>query len=405
MQRGILFLLVATVAIALGGCSPNVPNPIAVGPGTLALLLDEEGHYHPWMGKPGEIYLTDGRGSFLQRLLGTENPIGWLRFSPDNSKLLYVSAEEYRQVEGKDYVVVQVWGLRLHDLRTQTESLLVEGKEKISAPSFSPRGERVAYLLEESQTPSFKLHVLDFASRKEAILGTEEGEGYVWGYRWSSDGRGLLMLHSPVEDSADQGEDEKYLRLFAELELWDLMDLDYPGGEGLLYTLAPLWSMDPWPGEGGLDWSPDGRWVALETIAPLFGNDGSPFSQLYLIEFNNELTEIESARLLAEGAHFPAFSPQGDRLAFIGGPELRYLFNRDGEGSSEERCLYLSEPASGEPRRIAGPGMLAGPFWLSEEELGYVEQVDESYKIWVLDLKSGERFDLSAALAARWGGR
>jgi len=398
----LLGLALATLA---GGCAPNVPNPIGVGSGRLALLLDEQGAYHSTMNKPGRIYLTDKQASFVRELPDAHNPIGWLSLSPDGQRLLYLAAEEFKEVEGEDYVEVERWGLRLYDLAAQTESRLVESEGRITAPTFSPQGDKIAYLLNEPQTPSQRLHILDLASQEESVVESEyEDVGhYVWDYRWSGDGQSILLLRS--YESEDQNEQVPPLFLTS-LELYTLAEDEEEGDlEMLLYALSPLLltlgPLSPLPFDA-LDWSPDGRRILLVTSAPLF-LEGVGYLQLYLLELDEELTGVVRVRLLAENAVFPSFSPQGDRLAFIGAEGPIHLDPDLGNPDADRSWIYLGDGQGENLRRIAGPGCFTQLFWVSEDELGYVEETEDGAIIWIHDLSSGERFNLSAELAERLG--
>lgn len=43
MRRMMVTVLGIALVAVLTGCAPNVPNPIGVSPGGLALLLDDQG--------------------------------------------------------------------------------------------------------------------------------------------------------------------------------------------------------------------------------------------------------------------------------------------------------------------------------------------------------------------------
>ncbi|MGQ9601896.1 MAG: TolB family protein [Candidatus Bipolaricaulia bacterium] len=405
MRRLGLVLLGLVLVTLASGCGPNVPNPIGVGPNRLALLLDEQGAYHSIMNKPGRIYLTDKEASFVRELSGVHNPIGWLRLSPNGRWLLYVSAEEFKAVEGKDYVDVESWSLRLYDLASQTESRLVESKGEISAPSFSPQEDKVAYLLDETQTPSLRLHILDLASGEEEVVerafDKKDVREYVWAYSWSNDGRVILLLRYYYEPEED---DEQGMCSFAHLEFYALGEEEegeLEVGPWVLLPLLPLaLGLDP-PSSSLLDWSPDGRKIVLMACAPILSDLLYP--QLYLIEFDDN--ELVSIKLLAENAFSPSFSPQGDKIAFIGveGPiHLDPNDDPDDEGSSNcQEWIYLSDDKGGDLRKLVGPGCFSQLFWVSAEELGHVEETGDGATIWIYNIATGERFDLTATLVER----
>ena len=56
-------------------------------------------------------------------------------------------------------------------------------------------------------------------------------------------------------------------------------------------------------------------------------------------------------------------------------------------------------------KQIAGPGCYSQLFWASASELGYVEEGEgdaDTATIWIYDLKTARRFNLSVALARHW---
>ena len=407
MRRGLVGLL-ALLALFLTGCGDFVPSPIGTNSaGLLVVTLDSQGNYLSWTsGEEGvKLYLTDSQGSFLQEIpVPVETGfIGWPQLTPDGQRVVYLIAEEVHEEEGfiGTYIKVDRWGIHQVDLESGSDERLVETANDILSLQLEPTGERLAYLevselpdeLECPQTGAvkifndFKLQILSLA---EPGAQPEEIATGVLAYRWARDGGSLLLLEEEFSWCGDGSSEDQLGFTLASLSRYDFRDGE-PAKEKLI-ELIP----DPMALLSGLllpqlvlDWT--SREEIFITLAPPILGAANPEEvnwQLYSLDpYYDEVTFI------ADRAFYPAVSPDEERLAFI----------EETDPDDRKRTVWMRNIVDPDVqlKRVAGPGCYSQLFWASEEELGYVEEVEDAQIIWIYNLKTGKTFNLSAALARR----
>lgn len=235
----------------------------------------------------------------------------------------------------------------------------------------------------------FKLYVVPLGELGTAPQSPpREVSTGVLAYRWSPDGEGLLLLR---EVSTQCFEGDAIGFTLAELVEYDLETAE----EERLFIVA----LHPYVAlyaalfpRAILDWN--GYEILLVTGPTVIGSTeegmGNYHPYLYL------LTPSYGEAFIGSDALYPAFSPTGEKLAFIRGATLP----TDIVGECRGEIVFLDLYQLEGPKQLAGPGCFSQLFWLSEEELGYVEETEEGAIIWVHELTTGERFNLSAALVA-----
>ena len=163
-------------------------------------------------------------------------------------------------------------------------------------PALSPDGGRVAFIWDGPDRSNFDVYVKEIASGEMVRVTSDPAGDYH--PVWSPDGRHLAFLRR-------QGTGARVILV--------------PAGGGEERDLAPiselprLYLQDLW--SFWLDWSPDGRFLAVSDRAP----DGQSWG-VYLISSETgekrALTTTGNPRIIDR---FPAFSPDGRTLAFLRG--------------------------------------------------------------------------------------
>ncbi|MBW0454677.1 MAG: PD40 domain-containing protein [Candidatus Kinetoplastibacterium crithidii] len=124
-----------------------------------------------------ELQITDHDGKNQQIALRSSKPITSIKWSPDGSKILYVSFETGRAIT------------YMHDLFTSNRVIIANQKGSNSAPSWSPDGEKI--VLTMTETGLSQIYILDVATNsfrrliKSSACDTEAC--------FSSDGKNILF--------------------------------------------------------------------------------------------------------------------------------------------------------------------------------------------------------------------
>ena len=154
--------------------------------------------------------------------------------------------------------------------------VLVTPTEGPGCPSFSPDGRKIAF----AGSTTNRIAIIDVPSRAETWLTSG------WCPTWSPDGAQLAFFRGPI--SAPNG--------------WGLyvMNIDGTG----LRELAPD-GFDT----GGLDWSPDGRWLAVSTYSE---------GRLLFVDAATGARRLPSPARVLLGFQ-PAWAPDGQQVAYVTG--------------------------------------------------------------------------------------
>ena len=291
-----------------------------------------------------EIYLYDYYEKRLQKV--TDNTFSDTQpcFSPDSKHLAYASERD----EGK--------AIYLLDLEQHKEERIVDFKAgRIDTLVFSPDGERISFVLWESNGSG--IHVIDIETKGTIELRSKKTWNYhqefspdgskivFFGWNWSGPEKGLLAISDSDHDS---------LR-----ELCEVQDA---------YSFA--------------DFSFDNKEVVVSS-----SSEG-----IYAISLDGQ-----NRRQIGDSkqAVSPCFSPDGKRIAFISGKEIRIASL---DGNVEEKCVLSSDlPITGIQYFPDGKRILfnLGVF----PKLGIVNIDDGEFVLLSSDIPCGSR-----NMACQWVG-
>jgi TolB protein len=233
-------------------------------------------------GKRFELRIADADGENPRVVVRSAEPIISPAWSPDGSKMVYVSFEDRKPV------------IYLQSLRDGGRTALANFKGSNSAPAWSPDGSKLAMVLTRDQ--GSQLYVMDVETRQVARLthgGSIDTEPV-----WTPDGQALLF-------TSDRGGSPQIYRIAA------------GGGEVRRLTFDGAYNVSP-------ALSPDGRQLAF-----VRRSNGS---------FHIAVQDIATGemRVLTETVHdeSPSFAPNGQTIVYatrVGGRGVLATVSLDGK--------------------------------------------------------------------------
>jgi dipeptidyl aminopeptidase/acylaminoacyl peptidase len=212
------------------------------------------------------IWLVDGAGGEPRRFTTGPRRDTAPRWSPDGSRLAFVSEREAKK-KGQLYVMPAQGGesARLTDL-----------KNGVSAPEWSPDGTRLAFVARVGGWQEPEVEEEKRKSRPPRVITTLK-------YRFNGEGFTYDRRPQIFTVAADGGEPRQ------------LTEGDYDHGDSV--------------------WSPDGRWIAF-TAARHEDRDHDDAGDIWLVSAEGG-TPRRLTRSAGPAGH-PAFSPAGDKVAYLG---------------------------------------------------------------------------------------
>ena len=274
----------------------------------------------------------------------------------------------------------------------------------------SPYATHVAYTIQIADRPGrpySQLWVADVATGKLARIGATEGSTP----RWSPNSQRLAYVGDAPDGASG------------------LIVSRADGTESFL--LAPLSGTNaPLPSTGDrFDWSPDGRQIAFVSSTP--GPEGNPDGDpIVITRYNykppasypsrwndNKRLHIfvadvvtKQIRQLTDGnfnEHSIAWSPKGDRLAFISNREADSdrVFNYDlfTIEPATRKTVQLTKTKSAEYRPAWSPDGRRLAYQGTKRALTSSETTMEDTHVWLIDADTNERKDLGATVDNRQG--
>lgn len=143
----------------------------------------------------GEVFVTATEFGDTKRITNTPSQERSVSFSPDGRSLLYAGErnESWNLYQTK---LIRKEDNHFYDALKMEEEAVLQTEAETFQPQFSPDGKEVAFLEERTQ-----LRVLNLESGKtrdllDSTLNYSYSDGDQW-YRWSPDGKWLLVRYSP----------------------------------------------------------------------------------------------------------------------------------------------------------------------------------------------------------------
>jgi TolB protein len=246
-----------------------------------------------------ELKIADADGSNDQAALASREPIISPAWSPDGSKLAYVSFEAKKPV------------VYVHDLASGRRHVAANFKGSNSAPAWSPDGKQLAVVL--TKDGSSQLYIVNADGSGVTRIATSSGIDTE--PRWSPDGH--------VYFTSDRGGSPQIYRIASS------------GGTAERVTFEGSYNVTPRP-------SPDGKSLAF------IARNGGRF-QLALMDLATKQTQILTDSAKDES---PSFAPNGRMILYateIGGRGVLAAVSSDGRVKQKlsVQAADVREPAWG----------------------------------------------------------
>lgn len=218
----------------------------------------------------------------------------------------------------------------------------------MSVVAWSPDSKEFAYAVQAGASEQSELRIASADSGQSRPLATFKG--MVTTSRWSADGRTIALLSS--EDDAAPSESVRMTTVGKNYRRQRLALVDTKSGSVRILTARDLFVYE-------FDWSPDGHQMAITaspccTDAKGEGDDNWWTAELYRLDVDSgRVVSIFKPRLQIAS---PRWSPDGTRIAFIGGLMSDFIAP-GGE-------VFVVAAGGGEPRNVT-PGLKASVTWLA----------------------------------------
>lgn len=280
------------------------------------------------------VYLVNADGSNLVPL--SNNEIGQLLplntdgrsnpWSPDGNELLYIQQKPEDET---------IWLLYSIDLNTKAKILLASGRIQSSNLSWSPNGDLIGYMTNDSTTPdeSFVpgIHIAKadgtFSFATKELLHPKEVLNYPF-YYWSRNGQSIFFT---TYKHIDEGQDQ-----------WIAYELSIPK-RTLIEKASSSTRMQDW-------------WNGTSFIV---GNGaGSPLTWLRSDKTYSSLKPLENCEIADPNAElhygiFPKRSSNGDQIIAVTCPNNDLLFYYTSSAGTRIKQLFKFHAPSDKENRIA----------------------------------------------------
>ncbi len=222
-----------------------------------------------------------------------------------------------------------------------------------NSPALSPDGQQAAFVWDGEAGDNFDIYLKSLAAEAPRRLTAhpDRDDDPVW----SPDGRQIAFLRRSAERIA-----------------FYVM----PASGGAEREVAEAFPHRPEAWGGSVDWSPDGKLLAIvDKLSP-----GEPFAIFLLSLESGERRRLTSPPAECVGDNGPAFSPDGSQLAFA-----RICSNAVYD-------LYLAPVAGGEARRITfDQQAIGGLDWTADGgEIVFSSNRKGSFSLWRIAVAGGE---------------
>jgi len=230
-----------------------------------------------------------------------------------------------------------------------------------SSITWSPDSKQFAYVEKSNASEQSELRIASADGEQSRTLATWKGA--VNTPRWSPDGRSIAVLYSDEDETP--AEHVRVVIVGKAYEHQRLALVDAASGKVRVLSAADLFVYE-------YDWSPDSHQIAI-TAAPCCskgkgtGEDNWWTAELYRLDLDGRATSIWKPQLQIAS---PRWSPDGKRVAFIGGLMSDFI--------APGGDLFVIAAAGGQPRNVT-PELKASITWLAwtgSEQILTTEIVD-----------------------------
>jgi dipeptidyl aminopeptidase/acylaminoacyl peptidase len=237
------------------------------------------------------------------------------QIAPDGKSIAIVVAHPNLKTDKYDSELVLV------DIATHSQRVLTHDRVVKGYPRWSPTGERLAYIAEDSDHKS-QVFVLSMAGGDS--LQVTHSAGPVTQFAWKPDSTALA--YAAVDEAPKREGEAKFLDAFEvgandslvvgpsqSTHIWSIAA---SGGDAKRLT-SGTWSLPvsfpPGPPASPINWTPDGKQIVfVKAVSPLSG-DGE-HTQMEFVDVATGQIHPVTARTLLES--YPLISPDGANLAY-----------------------------------------------------------------------------------------
>jgi dipeptidyl aminopeptidase/acylaminoacyl peptidase len=239
-----------------------------------------------------------------------------LKIAPDGSELAYlVTSYDKASDESRSALWTVAWN--------GGESLQLTSGESVSEPRFSPDGRYLSFLTARPAGSTSQLWLLDRRGGEARQVSHVSSE--ITGYEWSPDGRRVVLVMHTAEDpklpkplvvDAFRFKEDKrgYLTADSRTHLY-LLDVRTGACEAL--------TSDGERADSAPAFSPDGHQIAYVSNAAVSAREAA-VDEIRLVDAQSGAMPRKLLSTWSPNHQRLAWSPDGTRLAFLQGDELKY---------------------------------------------------------------------------------